>query len=177
MKHWDVKKLVFIDESGVNLSMTRTRARSPCGERVVDKVPGGRWESYSVIAALRQKGIVAPMLIPGAMNGQSLRTWVKKCLCPRLRRGDIVIWDNLGIHNDSQVLAAIEARGATLEFLPAYSPELNPIEMAWSKVKAGLRAAGARTLDTLLASLGNALRSVTRTDCRGWFSHAGYVVT
>jgi transposase len=174
MLRWAIRKLVFIDESGVNLSQTRTEGRAPRGERVIDHVPGRRWETHSIIAGLRTTGIVAPMVIPGAMNTDSLRVWVQTVLAPELRRGDIVVWDNLGIHTDPDVAAAIVARGARLEFLPPYSPEFNPIEEAWSKMKGILRAAKARTVDTLVQAVGEALEAISPTDCHGWFKHAGY---
>ncbi len=177
MLRWAMRKLVFIDESGVNLSQTRTEARAPRGERVVDHVPGRRWETYSIIAGLRSTGIVAPMVLPGAMNTESLRVWVQTVLAPELKRGDIVVWDNLGIHTDPDVAAAIAARGARLEFLPPYSPEFNPIEEAWSKMKGILRTAKARTVDALVQAVGEALEAISATDCLGWFKHAGYAVT
>ena len=177
MADWAASKLVFIDESGINLALTRSEARAPRGERVVDYVPGRRWETFSVIAALRTDGIVAPMLLPGAMNTEALRAWVHQVLAPELRRGDIVIWDNLGIHDDPEVRQMIAACGARLEFLPPYSPDLNPIEQAWSKMKAVLRTAGARVSEALLQALDDALTSITSSDCHGWFRHSGYAVT
>jgi transposase len=176
MLRWAVRRLVFIDESGINLSQTRAEGRALRGERVVDYVPGSRWETYSVIAGLRSTGVIAPMMIPGAMNTASLLTWVEVVLAPKLQRGDIVVWDNLRIHSDPEVVHAIKARGARLEFTPPYSPEFNPIEEAWSKMKAILRAAKARTVGDLVEFLGDALRAISPADCRGWFRHAGYVV-
>ena len=176
MLWWHNRSLVFIDESGVNLSQTRAEGRAPRGQRLVDAVPGGRWENYTIIAGLRESGIIAPMMLPGAMNSERLRTWVRKSLAPALKRGDIVVWDNLSIHNDSQVAALIEQRGATLEFLPAYSPDLNPIERAWSKMKTILRKLKARTRDALTNALGTALHAITKQDCLGWFKHSGYTL-
>jgi len=175
MRHWSVERLVFIDESGINFAQTRAVARAPCGERVVDHVPA-HWENYSLIAALRSTGIVAPMLLPGAMNTEALRTWVRDVLAPELRPGDIVIWDNLGIHSDPEVAVALAERGARLEFLPPYSPDFNPIEEAWSKIKCILRVAKARVFDALVDALGDALNAVCPDDCLGWFKHAGYLV-
>lgn len=174
MLHWRHSQLVFVDESGINLAMTPTRARAPRGERIVDRVPGGTWETYSVIAGLRCSGVVAPMMLPGAMNTEALLTWVHRVLVPTLLPGDIVIWDNLRIHKDPAVAAAITHAGARLEFLPPYSPEFNPIEEAWSKMKALVRVAKARTTDHLLAALGEALSAISAGDCLGWFLHAGY---
>lgn len=175
MRTWAPSRLVFIDESGVNLSLTRAEGRAPRGERVVDDVPGSRWENFSVIAALRSTGIVAPMILPGAMNGEALRTWVAQCLAPELCPGDIVIWDNLGIHGDAEVVKTIKACGARLRFLPPYSPDLNPIERAWSKMKSILRAIGARVKDSLVQGLADALGAITPRDCDGWFRHSGYI--
>lgn len=177
LRRWPVDKLIFIDESGVNLSLTRAEAWGPRGERVIDHVPGRRWETYSVIAGLRITGPIAPMLLPGAMNTDSLVVWVEKVLGPELRPGDIVVMDNLKIHYDPDVEAAIERRGARLEFLPRYSPDFNPIEEAWSKMKSMLRAANARIVDALVSALDDALSAITPTDCQGWYRHAGYAVT
>lgn len=177
MARWPADKLVFIDESGLNLSLTRSEGWGPRGERVVDHVPGRRWESYSIIAALRNKGVIAPMLIAGAMNTDAFRVWICEVLAPELRRGDIVVLDNLGIHDDEEVREAIERRGARLEFLPPYSPDLNPIEPAWSKMKSSLRAAKARVFDALVWAVDEALTAITPSDCRGWFEHCGYAAT
>lgn len=156
--------------------MTRSVAWAPVGERAVDDVPGDRWSNYSVIAGLRSTGIVAPMVVPGAIDGQAMLRWVDQCLAPELQPGDIVIWDNLSVHGDGRLQTAIEHRGANLVFLPAYSPDLNPIEQAWSKVKAILRKLMPRTWKRLLSSLSEALRAVTSSDAIGWFKHAGYTV-
>jgi transposase len=173
MLRWACNRLVFVDESGVNLSQTRTQAWAPRGERVTDHIPGRR-ETYSVIAALRSTGIVAPMMLPGAMNTDALLAWVNQVLAPHLRRGDIVVWDNVGFHNAPEVAEALRRRGARLEFLPAYSPELNPIEEAWSKMKTILRAAKARVATALVDALNDTLSAITASDCAGWFRHAGY---
>jgi transposase len=174
MRRWQLSRLVFIDESGINLAHTPAHARAPRGERVVDYVPGGRWETCSVIAGLRSTGIIAPMMIRGAMNTAALLVWVQDVLAPELRTGDIVVWDNLAIHKDPEVTTAIRAAGARLEFLPAYSPELNPIEEGWSKMKALLRAAKARSFGALIECLGDALEAISPSDSLGWFKHAGY---
>ena len=174
MLRWAFPQLVFVDESGVNLSQTRSQARAPRGERVTDEIPGRR-ETYSVIAALRSTGVFAPMVLPGAMNTDSMIAWVEQVLAPKLRRGDIVIWDNVGFHNAPEVAKAVERRGARIEFLPPYCPELNPIEEGWSKMKSILRAAKARVAEALIQALDDALSAISRSDCRGWFKHAGYV--
>ncbi len=173
MRRWSVSRLVFVDESGVNLSQTRAQAWGARGERVTDHIPGRR-ETYSVVAALRTGGVVAPMVLPGAMNTDSMLIWVEQVLAPALRPGDIVVWDNVGFHNAPEVIDAVKRRGARVEFLPPYSPELNPIEEAWSKVKSILRTAKARVVDALVVALGDALSAVTKSDCVGWFTHAGY---
>jgi len=174
MTAWCPEHLVFVDESGVNLSLTRAQARAPVGQRVVDHVPGARWETYSVIAALRADGIVAPMVVGGAINGDALRTWVEEVLGPELSPGDIVVWDNLAIHTSAEDAQLIEQRGARLQFLPKYSPDLNPIELAWSKAKALLRRIKARTGEALVHALGDALAAITPSDSSAWFRHAGY---
>lgn len=173
---WHNRTLVFIDESGVNLSLTRAEGRAPRGERLIDAVPAGRWENYTVIAGLREDGIIAPMMLPGAMNSECLRIWVRESLAPALKPGDIVVWDNLNIHNDVEIAEMIERRGARLEFLPPYSPDLNPIEKAWSKMKSVLRKLKARTREALVDALGTALRAISKQDCIGWFRHAGYTL-
>src|SRR5262249_49667642 len=149
-------------------------AWAPRGERAVDHVPGRRWETFTLIAALRFDGVHAPMLLPGAMNALALRTWVRNSLVPLLRNGDIVVWDNLGIHDDYEVRLSIEAAGARLRFLPPYSPDFNPIEQAWSKTKAVLRRLGARTWRRLVDAVSQALHSITPLDCIGWFENCGY---
>lgn len=174
MLRWTQSQLVFVDESGINLAMTPTRARAPRGERALDRVPGGTWETYSVIAGLRSSGVIAPMVLPGAMNTEALLAWVRSALAPSLMPGDIVVWDNLRIHKDPEVAATITATGARLEFLPPYSPEFNPIEEAWSKMKSFLRVAKARSFEHLLTALGDALSVISAADCLGWFLHAGY---
>ena len=173
MRRWQFQRLVFIDESGVNLSQTRAQAWAPRGERIAEQIPGRR-ETYSVIAALRSTGVFAPMVLPGAMNTDALLAWVEQVLAPKLRRGDIVIWDNVGFHNAPEVAGALKKRGVRIEFLPAYSPELNPIEEAWSKMKSILRAAKARVAEALIQALDDALSAISATDCSGWFEHAGY---
>jgi transposase len=174
-RRWRRSRLWFVDESGVNLSLARQEAWAPRGKRIVDYVPGRRWETYSVIAALNVNGVHAPLLLPGAMNTDAMREWTRNHLAPLLKPGDIVIWDNLGIHQDAEVSMYIRGSGARLEFLPAYSPDLNPIENAWSKAKARLRASAARTWDTLVQSVGAALQAITPTDSLNWFCHCGYM--
>ena len=173
---WNHARLICVDESGVNLAMTRNVAWSPVGERATCDVPGGRWTNYSIIAGLSISGFVAPMILPGAIDGQAMLGWVEQCLAPTLRRGDIVIWDNLSVHGDSRLKSVIERRGAELVFLPPYSPDLNPIELAWSKLKSSLRKLAPRTWSRLVSALGTALEEVTANDAAGWFKHAGFAI-
>jgi len=175
MPCWSRDRLIFVDECGVNLSLTRAVAWAPRGERVTDYVPGRRWETYSIIAGLRNDGVIAPMVLPGAMNTEAMRAWARDVLAPHLRPGDIVIWDNLSIHDDPELAKLIRSRGARLEFLPPYSPELNPIEEAWSKLKSTLRVAKARLFDALVQAIDEALHAISPADCLGWFEHAGYL--
>jgi transposase len=176
MLRWPFRSLVFVDESGVNLSQTRAQAWAPRGQRIAEQIPGRR-ETYSVIAALRSTGIIAPMVLAGAMNTDALLAWIEQVLAPQLRRGDVVIWDNVGFHNAPEVAKAVKKRGARLEFIPPYSPEFNPIEEAWSKMKSILRAAKARAADALVDALDDALSAISPTDSTGWFRHAGYATT
>lgn len=171
---WDAERLVFIDETGVNLAMTRRNGWAPIGERVVGQAPCHWGENATLVAALTIDGLDAPFLFPGAMDTQALRTYVENVLAPRLQRGDIVLWDNLAVHGDPTVADLIEAAGAQLEFLPPYSPELNPIELAWSKVKQGLRKMAERTWKRLTRAAREAMQAVTASDARGWFKHCGY---
>jgi transposase len=167
---------VFIDEFGINLAMTRTHGRAPRGVRVVDKVPVNYGDSYTLVYGLRLRGVFAPLLFPGAMNGTIWNGYVLRCLAPRLRPGDMVVFDGLGAHRTALARAAIVRRGATVEPLPPYSPDLSPIESSGSKVKTALRAVGARTRRRLYAAAGPALRAISRRDAVGWFRHCGFRV-
>ena len=170
----DAAKLVFIDESGFNTRMTRLYGRSARGERCVDQVPHGRWETNTFIAGLRLDRIEAPMLLKGAMDGDAFEIYVRDVLAPTLSQGDVVICDNLNVHKNAAAREAIEARGATLEFLPSYSPDLNPIEMLFAKLKARVRHAAAETFDSLCDAIQNALDAVPATECANYFNHIGY---
>jgi transposase len=156
--------------------MTRAYARAPIGDRVVDSVPKNWGESITVTAALTLDGIVAPMMLYGAMNARAFEAYVEQCLVPELRPGDVVVLDRLNAHKIWQVRDLIERAGAHLVFLPAYSPDFNPIEHAWSKLKALLRKAGARTVRKLGRALRSALLAITSGDAHGWFSHCGFRV-
>jgi transposase len=170
----DTRRFVFVDETGVNLALTRTHGRAPRGVRVVGAVPQNYGQNLTVLAALDHRGIRAAMLVPGATDGEVFRRFVEHVLRPTLRRGDLVVWDNLGAHKAAGVAEAIAATGATLYYLPPYSPDYNPIEQAWSKIKTYLRAVGARTRRRLHAALKRALSQITKRDAVAWFAHCGY---
>jgi len=172
-----VKRLKFIDEIGANLGLTRLCGRAAPGERVVEATPGHSGAHYTVVAALGWTGVQAPWVLEGAMDTRAFETYVEKVLAPTLCADDIVRMDNLSTHKGETVRRLIEARGARVEFLPPYSPDFNPIELCWSKVKTALRAAKARTLEALLEALADALRSVSRRDIQAWFAHCGYGVS
>ena len=154
--------------------MTRLRGRSPKGERLVCHAPHGHWRTTTMISSVRLDGSTACMTIEGATNTEVFYAYVREVLVPSLRRGDIVILDNLGAHKNERTIALIEAAGAEARFLPAYSPDLNPIEMMWSKVKALLRKAQACNHTDLLAAIASALDAVTPQDASGWFAACGY---
>ena len=174
----DVDKLVFLDESGVNTAMFRRHGRGPRGERLVDVAPAARWQSYTLLSAIRLgDGVVAPMVLDGPATGASFAEYVEQSLVPELRPGDIVVMDNLPAHKGAAVAQAIGRAGCRLVYLPPYSPDLNPIEPMWSKVKSAVRAAAARTFGALVDAVRDALRSVTAEDCDGYFEHCGYDAT
>jgi transposase len=154
--------------------MARLRGRAPRGERLRCPVPHGHWRTTTFVAGLRLSGIDAPMVIDGAINGESFLAYVRQVLVPTLSPGDVVIMDNLGSHKGAAVREAIEAAGASLRFLPPYSPDFNPIENAFSKLKALLRKAAARTRDALWDAVGTALNAFTPDECRNYFAAAGY---
>ncbi len=166
--------MVFIDETGANTKMARLRGRCRRGHRLVAAVPHGHWKTTTFVAGLRYDGITAPFVVDRPMNGTIFKLWVERCLIPTLRPGDIVIMDNLSAHKVGGVREAIEAAGAKLAYLPPYSPDFNPIEKMWSKIKAFLRKAKARTPAALLDAIGAALQKVTASDATGWFEACGY---
>jgi transposase len=154
--------------------MARRHGRCPRGQRLVSAVPHGHWNTTTFIGALRQDGITAPCIFDGPINGEAFRAYVQQCLVPALRPGDVVIMDNLGSHKVTGVREAIEAAGATLLYLPPYSPDLNPIEQAFAKLKALLRKAAARTLDALVAAIAEALDAFTADECKNYLTNSGY---
>ena len=170
----DPSALVFIDESGAKTNMTRLRGRAPRGRRLNAGAPCGRWETTTMISSVRLDGSTACMTVGGATNGEVFRAYVEEILLPTLREGDIVVMDNLSAHKNAATLALIESAGARAVFLPPYSPDLNPIEMMWSKVKSILRKLEPRDNDSLFEAVGRALAAVTASDAVGWFAHCGY---
>ena len=170
----DPSHLVFIDETGVATNMVRRYGRCPRGERLIAKVPHGHWKTMTLVAALRIDGIKAPYVMDGAMDGAAFLTYVERVLAPMLREGDIVFLDNLRPHKVNGVADAIEAAGATIRYLPAYSPDLNPIEQAFAKLKSALRKGAARTVKTLLKLIGKLLKTFAPDECANYFRHAGY---
>jgi transposase len=154
--------------------MIRLRGRSPRGARLIDRTPHGHWKTSTFIGALRHDGVIAPSVFDGAINGDAFLAYVEQILVPALRSGDIVIMDNLSSHKVAGVRAAIEAAGASLLFLPPYSPDLNPIEMLFAKFKALLRSMAARTVETLWDALGKLPDMVTARECANFLRHAGY---
>jgi len=170
----DPEKLIFIDETGAPTKMARLFGRVPRGERCRAAVPHGHWKTTTFTAGLRLGGLAAPMILDGPMDGDAFRAYVRQVLVPELEPGAIVVMDNLPAHKVSGVRDAIEAVGARLLYLPPYSPDFNPIEMAFSKLKAFLRAAAARTIPDLWDALKKALDAFTPNECRNYFAAAGY---
>lgn len=171
------ERLVFIDETSVKTNLTRLRGRSPKGERLTGAAPFGKWRTQTFISGLTQDGLIAPWVIEGAMNGDAFATYVETQLAPALAPGTAVILDNLTTHRNERAATALRERGCWFLFLPPYSPDLNPIEQAYSKLKALLRKIGARTFDQLLDALGHACDLFTPEECRNFFQNAGYAST
>ena len=168
-------RFVFIDESGANTAMTRTRGRAPRGERVHGSAPNGHWKVTTMIGAIRLSGISAAMTVDRPTDSDMFRAFVERVLVPTLKPGDIVVMDNLSPHKASGVEERITAAQAELWYLPPYSPDFNPIEKCWSKIKECLRSAKARTQRTLERAIARALRKVSVSDARGWFKECGYI--
>ena len=176
MRVLDLRKCIFLDEMGSNLALTRRYGRAAPGERVHDAVPSDQGGNVSTLGAIDRTGIRTGLSVPGAIEGETRVFFVEELLAPTLKRGEVVFMDNCPIHKLDEIEDLIDARGAGVVFLPPYSPDLNPIEPCWSKVKARLRALKPRTLDDLLAALVDAFATVTGHDIRGWFRHCGYQV-
>jgi len=170
----DPAKLLFLDESGAKTNLTRLCGRAPKGQRVWASAPQGHWQTTTMISSIRLDGSTACMALEGATDTESFRTYVQVVLVPTLRPGDIIVMDNLSPHKSDPTLALITQAGAQVLFLPAYSPDLNPIEMMWSKVKNWLRGIEARTHAELIVAIGQALSRVTPQDAINWFVHCGY---
>jgi transposase len=169
------ERLVFIDESWATTNMARRHGRAQRGQRVVAAVPHGHWKTTTFLAALRHDGLAAPCVFDGAINGARFLAYVEQALAPTLRKGDVVVLDNLRAHKVKGVREAIEARGARLLYLPPYSPDFNPIELAFAKLKALLRTAARRTGDALWRAIGHALDAFSPAECAHYLAHAGYL--
>jgi transposase len=170
----DPRRLVFLDETWAKTNMTRLRGRALQGQRLVAKVPHGHWKTTTFLAALRVSGLSAPLVIDGAINGALFRAYVEQQLAPTLSPGEIVIMDNLNSHKVKGVREAIESRGAILAYLPPYSPDLNPIELAFSKFKWLLRSSGQRTVTGLWDLCASLLDRFPASECANYFRHCGY---
>lgn len=170
----NLDQLVFFDECGVNTKMVRTHGRCLRGQRLTDSAPAGHYRTSTLLSAMRLDGVVAPLLLDGAVNAHVFAAYIKECLAPALRPGDILIMDNLPAHKSVRVTQAIEGIGCTLVYLPPYSPDLSPIENMWSKVKARMREIAARTYEAVVDAVGVSLGAITRDDCDGYFQHCGY---
>jgi transposase len=171
---WDVRRLVFLDETGLNTKMARRHGRCLRGERCHSTVPHGHWQSSTFIAALRHEGLAAPFLVEGPVDADVFTIYLQEVLGPHLRRGDTLILDNLATHKIQSVGPILADRGVRLRYLPPYSPDLNPIELAFAKLKAHLRQAAARNWEELLAALAGSLDAFTAQHCSAFFRHAQY---
>ena len=165
--------LKFLDESGVTTQMTRLWGRAARGERVTEATPDGRWQVLTTLGTISLRGIEAAMTVPAATDGDVFRAYVEQVLCATLQPGDVVVMDNLSAHKVAGIQELIEARGAHVIYLPPYSPDLNPIEQAWSKFKQFLRAVKARTAEALDQAITEALKSITAENAQAWFRHCG----
>jgi transposase len=171
------RRFIFLDETAVNTAMTPTHGRAPVGERVVDSVPRNYGGQTSIVGALSfGRGLLATMTLTGAVDTLAFDAYLERVLAPRLRKGDVVVLDNLNVHKASRVEEVAARRGAQVIWLPPYSPDFSPIEQCWSKIKTLLRAAKARTREELEKALAEAIELITRADIRGWFKHCGYEV-
>ncbi len=173
----DIDKLVFIDETWASTNMVRSHGRAPRGQRCVASAPLGNWQTTTFVGGLRQDRLTAPMVADGPMDGEMFLTWVRQFLCPTLQSGDIVILDNLSSHKVDGVQQAIAPAGATVLYLPPYSPDLNPIEKLFSKLKSLLRKAAKRSVDDLWMEIGQLLNTISSSECANYFASSGYVCT
>jgi transposase len=170
LKRIDPHRLVFLDESGVRTGMRRLYGRSVKGCRIVDRAPAGRWETHTVVAAIRTGGVASAMVTRKAINSITFHGFIEKFLCPTLSPGDVVVMDNLAVHK----VKGIEQAGAELLYLPPYSPDFNPIEQAWSKVKSVIRSLCPPTYRRLVRAIGEGLRRINSLECQNYFHNAGY---
>jgi len=170
----DPARLVFIDETAVSTNLARVRGRAPSGVRVIGTVPLGAWKTITFVAALRHNKMTAPMVVEGAMTGELFCAYIEQCLVPTLRRNDIVVMDNCRVHMGPAIREAIENAHATLRYLPKYSPDLNPIELPYSKFKAFLRKVAARTVPCLTRAIRSFIPQLSPRECANYFRHAGY---
>lgn len=171
---FDPARLVFLDETATSTNMVRLRGRCPRGQRLITHVPHGHWKTITFVAGLRRRAVVAPLVLDGPMNATIFVTYLKECLAPKLKRGDVVIMDNLPVHRVAAVREVIEEAGAKLRYLPKYSPDLNPIEQAFSKLKAHLRKAAERTIPRLSRRIATLVAAFSRQECTNYFRYAGY---
>lgn len=172
----DPARLVFVDETWAKTNMTRPRGRAPVGERLVAAVPHGHWKTTTLVAALDRRGVRCSATVDGAVNGQIFEAFVGQVLVPSLSAGDVVVMDNLSSHKGAGVRRAVESAGASVLYLPPYSPDLNPIEMAFAKLKGLMRSAGHRTIDALWKDVQRMLDLVTSCDAAGFLRHCGYTL-
>jgi transposase len=170
----DMSRFVFIDESGAKTNMTRLYGRAMAGQRAIDATPSGHWCTTTMISSVRLDGSTACMVVDGATTKDIFEAYIEQILLPTIKAGDIVVLDNLSAHKSQRVCELIETVGAELWYLPAYSPDLNPIEKMWSKIKSILRTLKARTEKTLIDAIAKALNAITANDVKGWFESCGY---
>jgi transposase len=176
MKPVDPRQVVVVDESGVTTEMTRRYGRAPRGERVREATPAGHWHTLTLLGAMSTAGLVATMTVESPTDGDVFLAYLEHVLCPRLQPGQIVVMDNLAAHKVPGVRELIEATGAQLRYLPPYSPDFNPIEPCWGKVKQKLRSLKARTVDTLEPAISEAIATITPDNASAWFAHCGYAI-
>jgi transposase len=176
-RYMDPARFVFLDETGASTNMVRHYGRCARGERLVDATPWGHWKTTTFVAGLRANGVIAPFVLDGPMTGDVFRAYVEQMLAPALSPDDVVVMDNLAAHKVAGVREAIRAAGASVLYLPPYSPDLNPIEQLFAKLKAMLRSAAARTKDALWDTIGQALHAFSETECRNYLAHCGYEFT
>jgi len=170
----DAARFIFLDETGLNTKMTRLYGRAPRGERLVGAVPHGHWRTTTFIAGLRQSGVIAPMVLDGPMTGAAFRAYIEQALAPALQPGDVVVMDNLAAHKVAGVSEAIAATGGSTLYLPPYSPDLNPIEQFFAKLKHWLRKAAQPTTEAVYDAIAPILDTVSQAECANYFANAGY---